>query len=801
MGKKAKLGKARKDRFYKLAKETGYRSRAAFKLIQLNRKFEFLQKSRVVVDLCAAPGGWLQVAAENTPVSSLVIGVDLVPIRPIPKTICLQNDITTESCRQAIKKELQTWQVDTVLNDGAPNVGKSWVHDSFQQAQLTLSALKLATGVLRKGGWFVTKLFRSKDYNSLLWVFHQLFKKVHATKPQASRNESAEIFVVCESYLAPDKLDQRFLDPRHVFKELEEDITFSINAFKPEQKQRNREGYPEGVTSLNFVKNVTDFINSENYLQILASSSVLKFDDESIENNPLTTDEIKNCCQDIRVLGKKDIKRLISWRKSLHKEKEDAEKKDEVTEEVVESDEEDEELKLEELLATAKEEEKKQIKKRLKKIRERKIKLTHRMDLKMEHPEDVIEQVDDISLFDLKKINTKKALDEVQKGDLSMMDVGDIIQDDDIYIPKERPKKIIRKDKADYDYDIDSDNNNPDEDDDISMAEISSDGENKDEADLDINGQVEEENPLLVPLDNKKTVSQRVEDWFNKDSFAGLIAKDSDDDDGFSSEEEEISKVDKENLNQTNQRLKKSKAKSGNQSETDDISQNENDDSDVDEDVVDDDDDDDDEFDDDNDLDKELVTKKVQKRAAPELDAEGLAIAAKMVQSKKQKRDIVELGYNRYMTDDTNLPMWFLKEEEKHYKKNAPVTKAEVQEYKEMMKAVDARPIKKVAEAKARKKLRSAKKLEKVRKKAETITDAVDTSEREKWMKIKDIYKKAGLLGKKKKEISYVVAKRGGGTRGSKPKGPFKVVDKRLKKDKRSTKANAKRKEKNKKRR
>ena len=218
--------------------------------MQLNRKYDFFSGARACMDLCAAPGGWLQVAAKYMPMSSLIVGVDLAPIKPIRGCTTFVDDITTQSCRAQLKRcTPEGVQYDVVIHDGAPNVGGNFAAESYTQAALTLDSLRLATEFLKEGGWFVTKVFRSTEYHALLYSMQQLFTKVESTKPVASRGTSAEIYVVCQGFLAPRKVDPRLLDPRHLFAEYEGPKQ-AIDVLSHAKRPRNRSGYEDGVSAL-----------------------------------------------------------------------------------------------------------------------------------------------------------------------------------------------------------------------------------------------------------------------------------------------------------------------------------------------------------------------------------------------------------------------------------------------------------------------------------------------------------------------------------------------------------------------
>lgn len=366
------------------------------------------------------------------PVNSLIVGVDLSPIKPIPRVITFQSDITTDKCRATIRQHFKTWKADTVLHDGAPNVGTAWAQDSFNQAELALQAMKLATEFLVEGGTFVTKVFRSKDYNSLLWVLGQLFNKVEATKPPSSRNVSAEIFVVCRGYKAPKKIDPRFLDPKSVFAELAGATPNNeAKVFNPEVKKRKREGYDEDDHLQYKELPASEFIQTTDPIAVLGTYNKLTFDQPrngdialtALSKLPETTDEIRNCCNDLKVLGRKDFKLLLKWRLKVReifgfKTKETAE--DAETEEVAAVEPMDEELRIQEELQNLKDKETSKKKRERRKENEKKQREIIRMQLNMVAPMDIgMEEAGPMgegSMFNLKSIDNTDGMRRLARG-------------------------------------------------------------------------------------------------------------------------------------------------------------------------------------------------------------------------------------------------------------------------------------------------------------------------------------------------------------------------------------------------
>ncbi len=392
--------------------------------MQLNKKYNFLQNAKVCIDLCAAPGSWAQVAAKYMPVNSLTIAVDLVPIKPLKNVVCLTEDITTEKCRKAIMHEMKNWKADIVLNDGAPNVGANWEKDAYNQSELVIYALKLATQHLREGGWFITKVFRSSDYQAILWACQQLFKKVEATKPQASRNESAEIFVVCWGYKDPKKIDPRLLDPKHVFKEVQTEQK-KEDVFHEKLGKRQRGGYEDGVTILYKDVSVADFVKSADPVQMLTDYNAFKFDERSSEyaSHKATNDEIKASMADLRVLGKPDFKRLLKWRTTMReahrlREAEEAKRLKAEAGDAAEEDEDDkssdDDAAKEDALVDTVEAKRKELERRKKRekkaAREKMRKYRERVDLQMIQPDDKFDAPTDEQLFNLATITSKKGL-------------------------------------------------------------------------------------------------------------------------------------------------------------------------------------------------------------------------------------------------------------------------------------------------------------------------------------------------------------------------------------------------------
>lgn len=776
----------------------------------------------MLLDLCAAPGSWCQVAAETMPAQSLIIGVDLAPIKPIPRVISFQSDITTDKCRATIRQHMKHLRADTVLHDGAPNVGVAWVQDAFSQAELVLQSMKLATEFLKEGGTFVTKVFRSKDYNALLWVFKQLFTSVEATKPPSSRNVSAEIFVVCRGFKAPKRLDPKFLDPKHVFAEVQEPTPNNeAKVFNPEKKKRKREGYEEGDWTQHKEVPVSEFIHTTDPIAILGSVNKLSFEQSSngdlalatLDRLPETTQEIRQCCADLKVLGKKEFRTLLRWRLKVRdkfgmstrakkqKEEEEQEEAEKEGEEVAKVDSMDEELRIQEELQRLKDQDTKEKKKERRKENERKRKEIIRMQMHMTTPHDIgLEQQGpggDMVMFNLKSAN--KAQDATEITNRRMEDVDDLesqlsedesqddaLEEDDDGDRLERELDSMyesyqqRREEADAKARAKRARKEKETDE---WTGLSDEDEKTIGGTTDGESDAESKHPMRQ-LPKSDGLSSKAAMFFDQDIFQNLgIEEDQDDDkdsaidmDDESSDQTkpapskaQVAKEQSKSLKSALKRPPKPPSASDSDSEP------------------------------------ETAQRSAPQPSRPEdpllpngqldvdiITAEAMTLAQSLATKTTRPADLVDDSFNKYTFRDVDgLPEWFLDDENHHSKPQRPITAAAAAAIKEKLRALNARPIKKVREAQGRKKFKAAQRLEKLKKKSALLLEDEGISERDKAQSITRMMARAAKKGKPKEKVKLVVAtgvNRGVAGRPRGVKGKYKIVDKRLKKDVRAEK-------------
>ncbi len=200
MGKKWNTER-KKEHYYKMAKKQQYRSRASYKLLQINKRFKVIKAGDKVIDLGAAPGGWSQVALEAVGEEGLVIGVDLEWIRPFDEKnfLTVRGDFADGEILEQTKS-LLSGMAQVVISDASPKLCGIKDIDNFRSADLADNALKVCDHLLMQSGNFILKAFQGQEFENIVKNIKERFKTVRTTKPPSSRKGSVEMYIVAKGF-------------------------------------------------------------------------------------------------------------------------------------------------------------------------------------------------------------------------------------------------------------------------------------------------------------------------------------------------------------------------------------------------------------------------------------------------------------------------------------------------------------------------------------------------------------------------------------------------------------------------
>ena len=191
------VNKQRRDAYVRQSKVDGYRARSAYKLIEIDEKFKIFKGGMYVIDIGAAPGSWSQYASKVVK-NGKIISIDLKEMEPIPNIIQIKGDFTENKIQKIIKEQLHT-NADVVMSDMAVNTTGIKDIDSIQTGELCKESIVFSKDVIKKQGFFISKIFMGSTFNEIVALGKKIFKEVKVFKPKSSRKDSKESFIICKN--------------------------------------------------------------------------------------------------------------------------------------------------------------------------------------------------------------------------------------------------------------------------------------------------------------------------------------------------------------------------------------------------------------------------------------------------------------------------------------------------------------------------------------------------------------------------------------------------------------------------